>query len=120
LMWMNVIAIWVLRNYLGGVHQIHLIYDRDKLWAIVTTVMNLRVPKIIGILLTSQNSEAASDPLRKFCGSFKNLTILEQINSFPWQSGNTELENHKTVYTDICSKTIMCSNTNNIFLHEMH
>jgi hypothetical protein len=36
-----------------GVDWIHLAQDRDQLWILVNTVMNLRVPKKAGNFLTS-------------------------------------------------------------------
>jgi hypothetical protein len=36
-----------------GVNWIHLVQDRDQWWALVNTVMNLRVPRKAGNVLTS-------------------------------------------------------------------
>jgi hypothetical protein len=38
---------------LDGTYWINLAYDRDQWKALVNTVMNLRVPKIVGIFLNN-------------------------------------------------------------------
>jgi hypothetical protein len=40
----RIILRWVYRKWIGGMDWIDLAQDRDRLWALVNTVIDLRVP----------------------------------------------------------------------------
>jgi hypothetical protein len=51
--WLDNIKTYLKEIWLEVVDWIHLAQDRDRRWALVNTVMNLRVPKKLGYFLTS-------------------------------------------------------------------
>jgi hypothetical protein len=40
----RIILKWIFRKWDGGMEWIDMAQDRDRLWAVVSAVMNLRVP----------------------------------------------------------------------------
>jgi hypothetical protein len=49
----RIILKWIFKKWDGGVEWIDMAQDRDRLRAVVSAVMNLRVPQNVGNFLTS-------------------------------------------------------------------
>jgi len=49
----RIILRWVFRKWGRGMGWIDLAQDRDRWWALVNAVMNIRLPYIVGIFMAS-------------------------------------------------------------------
>jgi hypothetical protein len=78
----------------GGVDWIDLVQDRDQWWALVNTVMNLRVPKNAGKFLSSCT-----------IGSFSRMAHLHELS---YMCASLNMDNIQTEFSYIIITVFVC------------